>query len=567
MNHYRIPALAVAFISFTATAQVEFRPLGQLPGGSSGSGATTVSADGSAVAGWSNSTDGEQAFRWSLSDGLVGLGDLPGGVYESQATAISGDGGTIVGYSVDALGPTGFLWTTTSGLRPLTAVSGQPRLDLPAAINHDGTVIAGDGFRWSLIGGRQSLAQYSLRALNPTGSIWVGEDSAGRPFLSESGSIVYLGNFPAINVFGSARSVSSDGAVVVGYSSFGSELMAFRWTAAGGMVALGFLDPVPGTTVARSVSGDGRIVVGEGTRSLRNNAFIWTASLGMRDLKEYLQQLRVQGVEQWYLGSAAAVSSDGTTIVGTALGPDGWEAYRVKVPCNANLIATQPADAHASIGANRVLTVTANDPNATFQWKRDGNTLLDSSRFSGATSSTLHVQGLTASDQGTLTCLVQGSCGNVETSPLALSCRPRFTSDAPAEIAVVAGSVVQLQCAFNTSGTTTLRWKRNGQPLFNNPLYSGVTTATLTINAADPTLAGFYTLTATNPCGATVSTGTALAVLCIADRNFDGGIDGDDISAFFGPWESGDAIADINADGGIDYQDVEAFFEHWESGC
>ena len=53
---------------------------------------------------------------------------------------------------------------------------------------------------------------------------------------------------------------------------------------------------------------------------------------------------------------------------------------------------------------------------------------------------------------------------------------------------------------------------------------------------------------------------------CPADYNQDGGIDGDDIGAFFTDWEAGDLHADVNRDGGVDGDDVSLFFTLWENG-
>lgn len=53
---------------------------------------------------------------------------------------------------------------------------------------------------------------------------------------------------------------------------------------------------------------------------------------------------------------------------------------------------------------------------------------------------------------------------------------------------------------------------------------------------------------------------------CSADFNLDGGIDGQDIEAFFMAWEAGATAADTNGDGGIDGSDVATYFISWESG-
>ena len=44
-----------------------------------------MSADGSVIVGYSQSDFGAEAFRWTESEGMVGLGDLPGGEFYSQA--------------------------------------------------------------------------------------------------------------------------------------------------------------------------------------------------------------------------------------------------------------------------------------------------------------------------------------------------------------------------------------------------------------------------------------------------------------------------------------------------
>ncbi|MBS0198691.1 MAG: hypothetical protein JSR77_18240 [Planctomycetes bacterium] len=53
---------------------------------------------------------------------------------------------------------------------------------------------------------------------------------------------------------------------------------------------------------------------------------------------------------------------------------------------------------------------------------------------------------------------------------------------------------------------------------------------------------------------------------CPADYNMDGGIDGQDVQAFYADWENGLLPADVNQDGGIDGADVQFFFIAWEAG-
>jgi uncharacterized membrane protein len=53
--------------------------IGDLPGGSTSSFATGVPDNGETVVGHGNSELGSEAFRWTMSGGLIGLGDLTGG--------------------------------------------------------------------------------------------------------------------------------------------------------------------------------------------------------------------------------------------------------------------------------------------------------------------------------------------------------------------------------------------------------------------------------------------------------------------------------------------------------
>ncbi len=52
---------------------------------------------------------------------------------------------------------------------------------------------------------------------------------------------------------------------------------------------------------------------------------------------------------------------------------------------------------------------------------------------------------------------------------------------------------------------------------------------------------------------------------CIADWDESGGVDGDDITAFFVDWQAG--TADVDGSGGVDGDDITAFFVRWQAGC
>jgi probable HAF family extracellular repeat protein len=133
----------------------------------------------------------------------------------------------------------------------------------------------------------------------------------------------FLAGFESNSV---AYAISADGAVVVGASADGlGQSLAFRWTGASGMVALGVLPGSNGSN-ALGVSADGAVVVGESFQPAGSSeAFVWTESNGMERLEDVLAANGVTGLAGWSLESARAISADGQWVVGSGINPAGEE--------------------------------------------------------------------------------------------------------------------------------------------------------------------------------------------------------------------------------------------------
>jgi hypothetical protein len=112
---------------------------------------------------------------------------------------------------------------------------------------------------------------------------------------------------------------------------------------------------------------------------------------------------------------------------------------------------------------------------------------------------------------------------------------------------------------------------------FAAPGLPGVQGDTIRIIAATPALAYDYTERATWSTSNTreliftdetvVPVGSSTGCSpCAADYNQDGGVDGNDVDAFFTDWEAGATCADANQDGGIDGGDIDTFFSLWQNG-
>src|SRR5262249_14471249 len=120
-----------------------------------------------------------------------------------------------------------------------------------------------------LPGGNSSAAN----GVSANGTVVVGQanDASGafQAFRWVNGTMTGLGFLPGGFNQSAANGVNADGTVVVGRTTFTGGFarpQAFRWTAASGMVGLGFLG---GTDVseARGVNADRTVVVGEALRT------------------------------------------------------------------------------------------------------------------------------------------------------------------------------------------------------------------------------------------------------------------------------------------------------------
>src|SRR5688500_66911 len=90
-----------------------------------------------------------------------------------------------------------------------------------------------------------------------------------------------LGDLPGGSFLSAAAAVSSNGNVVVGYSSSAQGNQAFRWTTTNGMVGLGDLASGTFSSFASAVSADGSVVVGDSRSASGFEAFRWTQAAGM----------------------------------------------------------------------------------------------------------------------------------------------------------------------------------------------------------------------------------------------------------------------------------------------
>jgi probable HAF family extracellular repeat protein len=340
-----------------------------------------VSADGSVVVGESRNGETSEAFRWTQSEGMVGLGFLAGSNVYSSASGVSADGSIIVGGSGQgAYGNTeAFRWTQESGMAGLGFIGSSNVNSNASGVSADGSIIVGssgqvayggaEAFRWTQESGMVGLGffplgycvppdisscayfrAYSSNGISADGSVIIGMgrsvgsgpflDPIGMPFRwTQEGGLSILDRVP---FYSSVNGVSANGSVIVGehgYRTISRGRKAFRWTQSSGMVLLNDRpnpDEYPYEWSSSSgVSADGSIIIGSSNIIESSNltqgaiAFVWTQTGGMVSLKDTLIGAGLD-LSGWRLDYATGISADGFTIVGNGINPlgktEGWVA-------------------------------------------------------------------------------------------------------------------------------------------------------------------------------------------------------------------------------------------------
>jgi probable HAF family extracellular repeat protein len=331
-------ALVAASVALTAPARAaefdQFLGLGALAGGTD-SQAFGVSADGTAVVGFSDRAGGADAFRWSGGT-MTDLGTLGGTI--SNAFAVSANGAVVVGNATLAgnIASHAFRYsgTTMTDLGTLPGGTNSSAYGVSA----DGSVVVGvskiagnvvsHAFRYSgttmtdlgtLPGGTNSQAN----GVSADGTVVAGlsqiTGGANHAFLYSGTTMTDLGTLVG-GTFSSANAVSADGTVVVGSSGLAGGTHAFRYSGTT-MTDLGTLG---GTfSEANAVSANGAVVVGDSTTAGGpGEAFRWRQDTGMKSMASLLTASNVN-ITGWKLTTATGVSADGMVIVGYGQDPSG----------------------------------------------------------------------------------------------------------------------------------------------------------------------------------------------------------------------------------------------------
>jgi hypothetical protein len=146
-------------------------------------------------------------------------------------------------------------------------------------------------------------------------------------------------------------------------------------------------------------------------------------------------------------------------------------------------IATQPVSQTVTVGLPVQLSVTAEPPTASFQWRKNGVSI------PGATASVFTIPSAALSDAGTYTAVVRWDTffADLTSNPATLTVTAPV-STVPVTHTVSVGSPVQFNFNAAPALGTTFQWRKNGATI------PGATNANFAITSAALTDAGDYTI-------------------------------------------------------------------------
>lgn len=275
-----LPAMAQPSIDFVASS---FSVTSYFP--------TGCTSDGRTIVGYAHYFDEQRGFRWSQTEGYQWL-DFDSTAAAHFYTRETSDDLSVIGFRRPLGRPQEAVrWTPSAGLMMLTGAdsSSQAR-----GITRDGRFVVGSQVDSA---GRQTARLWDSTGVVLGASAWLGDSSE-------------------------AADISDDGNVIAGTFTTGSRRQAFRRLSSGDIQQLGFLEPASAfrQSSATAMSNDGNVVIGDSIVGIETVGFRWTPSEGMTALPHD---------QHGYPFRPLSLSSDGSTILGTSVGPGSFGEAKI----------------------------------------------------------------------------------------------------------------------------------------------------------------------------------------------------------------------------------------------
>ncbi|RAV97989.1 PKD-like domain-containing protein [Pseudochryseolinea flava] len=187
---------------------------------------------------------------------------------------------------------------------------------------------------------------------------------------------------------------------------------------------------------------------------------------------------------------------------------------------NANPVVTTAPTAQVSCeGGTATFNVVATGAGLAYQWRENGTPISNGGIYSGATSPTLTLTGVTAAMSGrTYSVVITGSCDNATTTAVALTVNinPVITSH-PSSVVICESDATSFTVNAGTTTSPSYQWQISTDggvsytDLTSVAPYSGVTTATLNVSSASLSMNGNrYRVRVSGTCSSPVTSNAAV---------------------------------------------------------
>jgi hypothetical protein len=171
-------------------------------------------------------------------------------------------------------------------------------------------------------------------------------------------------------------------------------------------------------------------------------------------------------------------------------------------------IPVQPQSQVANAGATATFLVSATGLNPAYQWRKNGASLTNGGKFSGATTNKLTVTNVSDSDVATYTVTVTNLLGGVTSSGATLTViDPPVITVQPLGRRVLAGGSVSFNVTLSGTAPFHYQWRFNGGSILS------ATDAAYAIQAVGDASRGNYSVVVTNPAGSAISSDALLTVI------------------------------------------------------
>jgi pectin methylesterase-like acyl-CoA thioesterase len=220
----------------------------------------------------------------------------------------------------------------------------------------------------------------------------------------------------------------------------------------------------------------------------------------------------------------SVVDATGTISFRTSKNPTGVDysnGFQL-MPYPLPVITLQPMPStSATIGGNVTFTIAATgDGTLTYQWRKNGTPITNGasgsgSTYSGATTTSLTIGGLSASDDGSYDVVVTNPGGSTTSSATAFTSTSGATAPSivanPVAVNAITGGSSSFSVSANGTAPLTYQWQKS----LNNVSFtdvSGAISPTLNLSALTTADAGYYRVVVTNSVSSATSASATLTI-------------------------------------------------------